>query len=128
MRASHRLWENVATNWHHLLPTSTGWLKRLSRSSTVSAACSVTSLTSCAQGVQKSEFDLALLVREISDDADFETRNRKRSVKLQSVKKCTIIGNEQLLRRAIENVVRNAVLYSAENTEVEVKLDCLDGR
>ncbi|HEX9425828.1 MAG TPA: ATP-binding protein, partial [Pyrinomonadaceae bacterium] len=35
-------------------------------------------------------------------------------------------GNEQLLRRAIENVVRNAVLYTAENTEVEVKLDCLD--
>ncbi len=87
----------------------------------------LTRLESGAEGVRKEEFDLALLVREISDDADFEARSRKRSVKLQSVKKCTIIGNEQLLRRAIENVVRNAVLYTAENTEVEVKLDCLDG-
>jgi signal transduction histidine kinase len=65
-------------------------------------------------------------VREISDDADFEARSRKRSIKLQSVEKCTIVGNEQLLRRAIENVVRNAVLYTAEYTEVEVKLDCLN--
>jgi len=86
----------------------------------------LTRLESGAEEVRKSEFDLALLVREISDDAAFEARSRKRSVKLQSVDKCTIVGNEQLLRRAIENVVRNAVLYTAENTEVEVKLDCLD--
>jgi len=86
----------------------------------------LTRLESGAEEVRKSDFDLALLVREISDDADFEARSRKRSVKLQSVEKCTIVGNEQLLRRAIENVVRNAVLYTAENTEVEVKLDCPD--
>ncbi len=86
----------------------------------------LTRLESGAEKVRKSEFDLALLVREISDDADFEARSRKRSVKIQSVEKCIIVGNKQLLRRAIENVVRNAVLYTAENTEVEVKLDCLN--
>jgi signal transduction histidine kinase len=86
----------------------------------------LTRLESGAEEVRKSEFDLALLVREISDDADFEAHSRKRSVKLQSVDNCTIVGNEQLLRRAIENIVRNAVLYTAENTDVEVKFDCLD--
>jgi two-component system sensor histidine kinase CpxA len=86
----------------------------------------LTRLESGAEEIRKSEFDLALLVREIADDADFEARSRKRSVKLQAVASCTIVGNEQLLRRAVENVVRNAMQYTAAGTEVEVKLDCLD--
>ena len=86
----------------------------------------LTRLESGAEEIRKTEFDLALLVRAITDDADFEARSRKRSVKLESAETCTIVGNEQLLRRAIENVVRNAVQYTAEGTEVEVKLECLD--
>jgi two-component system sensor histidine kinase CpxA len=86
----------------------------------------LTRLESGAEAIRKTEFDLALLVRAITDDADFEARSRKRSVKLESPESCTIIGNEQLLRRAIENVIRNAVQYTAEGTEVEVKLDCGD--
>jgi two-component system sensor histidine kinase CpxA len=83
----------------------------------------LTRLESGAEEIRKTEFNLALLVREITDDADFEARSRQRSVKLVSAESCTIVGNEQLLRRAIENVVRNAVQYTASGTEVEVKLD-----
>lgn len=83
----------------------------------------LTRLESGTDEVRRSEFDLASLVREIADDAEFEARSRKRSVKLQSVVSCKIVGNEQVLRRAIENVVRNAVQYTAEGTEVEVKLE-----
>jgi len=86
----------------------------------------LTRLESGAEEIRKTEFDLALLVRAITDDADFEARSRKRSVKLETAESCTIVGNEQLLRRAIENVVRNAVQYTAEGTEVEVKLECAD--
>jgi signal transduction histidine kinase len=85
---------------------------------------SLTRLESGAEDIRKTKFDLALLVRDIADDADFEARSRKRSVKLAAAASCTIVGNEQLLRRAIENVVRNAVQYTAEATEVEVKLEC----
>jgi two-component system sensor histidine kinase CpxA len=60
------------------------------------------------------------------DDADYEARNRNRSVRLESPEVCHFVGNEQLLRRAIENVVRNAVQYTANETEVEVKLACAD--
>jgi signal transduction histidine kinase len=84
----------------------------------------LTRLESGAQQIQKGEFDLALLVREITDDADFEARSRKRSVKLESSESCIVVGSEPLLRRAIENVVRNAVQYTSEGTEVEVKLKC----
>ena len=86
----------------------------------------LTRLESGAEQVRKAEFDLALLVKAVTDDADFEARSRQRSVKLESTESCTIVGNEQLLRRAIENVVRNAVQYTASGTEVEVKLECLD--
>jgi signal transduction histidine kinase len=84
----------------------------------------LTRLESGAEEIRKSEFDLGLLVREITDDADFEARSRQRSVKLESAESCIVVGNEQLLRRAIENVVRNAVQYTSEGTEVEVKLEC----
>ena len=84
----------------------------------------LTRLESGVEEIRKTKFDLASLVRAIAADADFEARSRKRSVSLESAESCTIVGNEQLLRRAIENVVRNAVQYTAEGTEVEVKLEC----
>jgi signal transduction histidine kinase len=84
----------------------------------------LTRLETHADAVEKSSFDLVQLVREIVDDAEYEARNRNRSVQLESPDSCNILGNEQLLRRAIENVVRNAVQYTAEETAVEVKLKC----
>jgi two-component system sensor histidine kinase CpxA len=86
----------------------------------------LTRLESGAEQIRKCEFDLATLVQDIAADADFEARSRQRSVNLEKVESCIIHGNEQLLRRAIENVVRNAVQYTAEDTSVEVKLECLD--
>lgn len=86
----------------------------------------LTRLESGAETQKKSEFDLSQLTREIVDDADFEGRGRNRSVKLETSGGCRIVGTEHLLRRAIENVVRNAVQYTAEGTEVEVKLECLE--
>lgn len=88
----------------------------------------LTRLESGAETQDKDRFDLAHLVRDIAEDADFEARSRKRSVKFASIQQCMVIGKEQLLRRAIENVVRNAVQYTAEGTNVEVELKCLDKR
>jgi two-component system sensor histidine kinase CpxA len=83
----------------------------------------LTRLESGAEEIKKAEFDLGLLVRDIAADADFEARSRNRLVTLESAESCSIVGNEQLLRRAIENVVRNAVQYTAEDTEVVVRLE-----
>ena len=70
--------------------------------------------------------DFRRLVDEVVLDADFEARNRNRAVKLVASQECMIAGNEALLRSAIENVVRNAVSYTAKDTEVEVSLRCTD--
>jgi signal transduction histidine kinase len=66
--------------------------------------------------------DLKRLVEEIAIDSDFEARSHNRAVNVVASHDCLIAGNEQLLHSAIENVVRNAVSYTAEGTEVEVSL------
>jgi two-component system sensor histidine kinase CpxA len=82
----------------------------------------LTRLESGAEEIQKTQFDLEPLVREVVKDADFEARARNRSVKLGASEPAVIEGIPNLIRRAIENVVRNAVHYTAEGTEVEIKL------
>ncbi len=84
----------------------------------------LTRLESGAEEIRKTEFDFHDVVSQIVLDAKFEARGRNRSVTLESPEHCTFVGNEQLLRSAIENVVRNALQYTAEGTEVEVRLDC----
>ena len=66
--------------------------------------------------------ELDRLVREIAADAGFEAAGRNRSVRLVDCDPCRTAGDRELLRRAIENVLRNAVRYTAEGTAVEVSL------
>jgi two-component system sensor histidine kinase CpxA len=82
----------------------------------------LTRMETGAQEIGKSRFDLANLVRDIADDANFEARSRNRSVRLDFSGRCMIGGSEELLRPAIENVVRNAVQYTAEGTAVEIDI------
>ena len=73
------------------------------------------------------DVDLQRLVKEVVLDADFEARSRNRAVRLVTSQACTLAGNPQLLHSAIENVIRNAVAYTTEGTEVEVSLQCDTG-
>lgn len=82
----------------------------------------LTRLETGAEVLPKVEFDLSKLVREVTDDADFEAGSRNRSVTLKTAEHLAIEGTEHLLRRAVENVVRNAVHYTADGTTVLVEL------
>ncbi len=62
------------------------------------------------------------MVQEIAADATFEANTHNRSVRISDLDNCTVTGSPQLLRSAIENVVRNAVHHTAEGTEVEIAL------
>jgi two-component system sensor histidine kinase CpxA len=66
--------------------------------------------------------DLCALLSEVADDADFEARSRNRSVRVAACEPCHTTGVPELLRSAVENVLRNAVHYTAEATEVEISL------
>jgi two-component system, OmpR family, sensor histidine kinase CpxA len=68
---------------------------------------------------------LDVLLGDILEDAEYEAQGRHCRVICRSADPCVVLGNPALLRSAIENVVRNALRYTAEGTEVEVRLDCL---
>jgi two-component system sensor histidine kinase CpxA len=62
------------------------------------------------------------LVSDVAADADFEAQSRNRHVHLTSTDACVISGNRQLLRSAVENVIRNAVNYTSEGSDVQIAL------
>ncbi|MGB4600633.1 MAG: ATP-binding protein [Trichlorobacter sp.] len=66
--------------------------------------------------------DIVELVREIAEDGDFEAQGSNRGVKIIMFDKCFIFGNIELLKSAMENVVRNAIRYTQENTDVEISI------
>jgi two-component system sensor histidine kinase CpxA len=69
------------------------------------------------------EIDLEALVTSIADDAAFEASGVSRSVRLEVKGAGTVAGASELLRSAIENVVRNAVRYTAEGTAVSILVE-----
>lgn len=109
-----------------------GALDRIERESDnlnemISQLLELTRLESGANGRKRSEVDLAALVHDVVQDADFEARSVKRFVRIIKSESCSINGIEELLRSAIENVVRNAVRFTPEGTAVEVALKRQNG-
>jgi two-component system, OmpR family, sensor histidine kinase CpxA len=76
----------------------------------------------------KKKIDLAKMIREVIDDTDFEAKNLNRGVKYTVIETCFMEGDADLLRRAIENVARNAVHYTQDGSSVEVSLRCIHNR
>jgi two-component system sensor histidine kinase CpxA len=68
------------------------------------------------------EVDPSRLVHEVVSDADFEASARGGRVVVKAENGGTILGDEDALRSALENIVRNAVKYTAEGSEVEVSM------
>lgn len=67
--------------------------------------------------------DLSELLREVAEDADFEARPTQRRVEVISGDRITLEGYAEILRRAVENVVRNAVRFAPVESSVEVRLE-----
>jgi signal transduction histidine kinase len=72
-------------------------------------------------GLATERLRLDELVRVIVDDVRIEAERRQIELSLD-VCKAEMEGNPELLRRAIENILRNAIRYSPERGRVEVKL------
>lgn len=65
---------------------------------------------------------LADLVLEIAEDVDFETRNQGKGVVVGNLEPATVLGSRELLRQAIENIVRNGAYYTRPGSRVEISL------
>jgi signal transduction histidine kinase len=82
----------------------------------------LTRLESGVEEVEDESIYLTQLVQETVADADFEAQNLNRAVRIVESDESLVTGSRLLLRSAVENVVRNAVRYTAEGTAVEITL------
>ncbi|HRF45453.1 MAG TPA: ATP-binding protein [Candidatus Competibacteraceae bacterium] len=71
-------------------------------------------------GTPNEEIDLVGLVRDVADDARFEAEANGRQVQFSGEGEFIIKARAELLHRAFENVIRNAVKFTQEGTVVEV--------
>ena len=69
-------------------------------------------------------FPLQTLIEGLLPDAEFEAQQRSCIVRVSGQCACMVRGNPELIYRAIENIVRNAVRYTREQSVVELKLTC----
>jgi len=72
-------------------------------------------------------FDLDEVIEEVVRDANFEAAVKNCRVRLDGVAYSTVNGNRDLLRSAVENVLRNAVRYSPRDAPVDVSVSRPDG-
>ena len=67
--------------------------------------------------------DLARLVREVIDDCGVEADVRHCALNFSGDGAPRVTGSPELLRRAVENVVRNAIRYSPDGAPIEITLE-----
>lgn len=93
----------------------------------ISRLLTLSRLESGADDYEWTEIELAELVKDVAADADYEAQAKDRFVEVSAADKCTVMGSENLLRSAIENVLRNAVRYTPERSVVDVSLATNNG-
>jgi two-component system sensor histidine kinase CpxA len=62
------------------------------------------------------------LVGQLVDDSSIEAASHGCAVHYEHREPVTVAGDAELLRRAVENVIRNAIRHAPRETAVEVKL------
>jgi len=74
-------------------------------------------------GAVDEEVDLVELIAGIADDARFEAETNGRQVRFCGDGEFVVKARAELLHRALDNVIRNAVKYTREGTEVGVEIE-----
>ncbi len=88
----------------------------------------VTRTESDPSSLVRETVDVAVLLREIVADAAVEAQSRHCSINARIPEQLSILANPELLHRAIENVLRNAIRHAPEATGVDVNLNQNDSR
>lgn len=71
--------------------------------------------------------DVIELLQSIADDADFEARASQRTLRLDAPGSFVTEAHGELLYRAFENVIRNALKFSPAGSEIDVAASITEG-
>jgi two-component system sensor histidine kinase CpxA len=69
-------------------------------------------------------FPLNGLVESMLPDVEFEAQQRTCTIRVVDECDCMVQGSPELIYRAVENIVRNAVRYTREQSVVELTISC----
>ncbi|MGA8541055.1 MAG: ATP-binding protein, partial [Terriglobales bacterium] len=87
----------------------------------------ISRLESGADGLRKTTVSLRELVQHVAHDAEYEAAGSVCRVTADATADAAdeflVQADPDLLRSAVENVIRNAIRYTAEGTTVEVRLE-----
>jgi len=72
------------------------------------------------------QVQLCRLLEHILDACRLEVETRGCKLNLQTSKAPIVVADHELLRRAIENVVRNAIRYAPKGSSIDVNMACQD--
>ena len=72
--------------------------------------------------LHKERFNLTEMLRGIIDDARYESHGSNVTIEFDGISVCEIFADKVFLHRALENVIRNAVKYTEQNSSVNISL------
>ena len=79
-----------------------------------------------SSGELSHHFDLSKLLAELVVDANFEAKSHQCQVALTSPDELKYHGEKNLLSQALENIIRNAIHYTAADTTINVMLQATE--
>lgn len=109
-------------------PEATGVLDRLEAEADclehlIGQLLALSRLDTAAPAGEAESIDLGELVAAIAEDAGFEASARGVRVLVEASAPVSVCGQRQVLRSAIENVVRNAIACTANGSEVLIRVE-----
>jgi signal transduction histidine kinase len=72
--------------------------------------------------LQRERFELDDVIEQVVRDANFEGAMKNCKINVRGAANCAVLGSRELLRSAIENVLRNAVRYSPNDMPAEMQV------
>ena len=108
-------------------PTRTAHLDRIERETgrlnlLIGQLLSLSSMEALEKVENFEPLSLNRLIERMIPDAEYEAMQRQCSLAFHAGDECAVAGNQELLYRAIENVVRNAIRFTESGSEVEIRL------
>jgi len=86
----------------------------------VSEILEMTRLEEDSLGFEAAIVNLQDVIEETVSDCQVEAAFRGCEIRVEKQSMCEVSGNGELLRRAVENILRNAIRYSPERTKISV--------